>query len=202
MGDPQQIEHPVQLLVEGKDDANFFRAMLTHLSITGVQLQDYGGVKALRGFLLAFVNLPDFHHRVQSIGIVQDAERSAQSAFRAVRSAVENAGLSPAEKPLERSGASPSVTVLILPDSGQAGMLETLLCRTFVDSDVNRCIDGFFACFAQTGGELKKPEKARAHAYLATRSDPHVSVGIAAQKGYWRLDHHALTEVRSFLRQL
>ena len=133
MGDPQQIEHPVQLLVEGKDDANFFRAMLRHMSITGVQMQDYGGVNALRGFLLAFVNLPNFHRRVRSIGVVQDAERSAESAFRAVRTAMENAGLSPAEKPLERGHGSPAVTVLILPGSGQAGMLETLLCRTFAD---------------------------------------------------------------------
>lgn len=39
------------------------------------------------------------------------------------------------------------------------------------------------------------------HAYLATRDDPHVSVGVAARKGYWDLNHSALREVRSFLKE-
>lgn len=202
MADPQQIESHRQLLVEGRDPFNFFEALLEHLHISDVQVQSFGGIKDLRAFLLAFVNLPGFRHGVQSIGIVRDAESSAESAFASVRSSVENARLPVPEKPLLRSDGSPSVTVLILPDSQSPGMLETLLCRTFADSDENRCIDNFFACVTRSGFVLRRPWKARVHAYIATRSDPHVSVGVAARRGYWDLNHDALLPVQTFLRRL
>ena len=38
--------------------------------------------------------------------------------------------------------------------------------------------------------------------YLATKPPPHVSVGVAAQKGCWKLDHAALDGVRGFLTSL
>lgn len=122
MPDPQQIESRRQLLVEGRDPFNFFRAMLDHLGGLELQIQDYGGISDLRAFLRGYVNGPGFRD-VQSIGIVRDAESSAESAFASVRSSVENAGLTVPEKPLHRSDGSPSVTVLILPDSKHPGML-------------------------------------------------------------------------------
>ena len=42
----------------------------------------------------------------------------------------------------------------------------------------------------------------RSHAWLATQPLPHVSVGVAALKGYWDLDHQALDAVRQFLTAL
>lgn len=81
-------------------------------------------------------------------------------------------------------------------------MLETLLCGTFANTDVDRCIDAFFRCAADYGHPVQHPEKARAHAYLATMPHPLVSVGVAAQKGYWDFDHEALDGVRRFLRAL
>ena len=35
-----------------------------------------------------------------------------------------------------------------------------------------------------------------------TKSDPHVSVGVAAQRGYWNLEHPAFGGVRLFLQSL
>ena len=48
----------------------------------------------------------------------------------------------------------------------------------------------------------KDRDKARAHAFIATKPDPHVSVGVAARKKYWNLDHPALTPVCDFLRSV
>ena len=82
-------------------------------------------------------------------------------------------------------------------------MLETLLCRSVADKPVNECIDDFFGCAdALPGVDIRRPDKARAQAYLATQPEPHVSVGVAAQKGYWPLDHDAFAEVRDFLTAL
>ena len=46
------------------------------------------------------------------------------------------------------------------------------------------------------------PYKARARAYLATKRDPHLSVGVAAKRGYWQLDHPVLQPLRGFLQNL
>ena len=81
-------------------------------------------------------------------------------------------------------------------------MLETLLCKTFEGSAVDGCIDGFFRCADESGSPIHRRDKARARAYLTTKPHPHVSVGVAAQKGYWNFDHDAFDGVRRFLMSL
>lgn len=104
---------------------------------------------------------------------------------------------------LRRFGSNPAVSVFILPDNQSEGMLETLLCRTLAANPLDRCIDDFFECVkSSTGESLRRPDKARAHAYIATQCDPHVSVGVATQRGYWHLDHTVFDGVRNFLRSL
>ena len=129
--------------------------------------------------------------------------RLLRVAFQSVRSSLQNAGLSIPALPGDRTDTKPSVTVLILPGDNRPGMLETLLCESFKDEPENRCIDGFFDCFESIPGmSIDRPYKARAHAYLATRPDPHVSVGVAAKNGYWNLDHPVLGDVRDFLMSI
>ena len=210
MPKPVQPTKAIQLLVEGKDQGNFFDELVKHLKIEDLQIQDFGGVNELKGFLGVLVKQPGFG-TVRMLGIVRDAETSAQGAFQSVQSSLRNARLPvpvrPGEsaRPGEPIGAAPAVNVLILPGDGDHGMLETLLCRTFADTPVDRCIDDFFRCFetSEAGARIRNPDKARAHAFLATRKMPHVSVGVAAQKRYWgEFDHDAFRGIRRFLSSL
>ena len=198
---PRKIERGTQLLVEGNDELNFFEAFTAHLSIEDVQIQAFDGSGNLRGFLAGLVRLPDFR-TVRSIGVVRDADESADGAFRSVRDALRNAGLPAPDRPTERVGENPSVSVFVLPGGGNQGMLEALLCRTFEGTATDRCIDTFFQCAEAAGDAVRRPDKARAHAWLATRPEPHVSVGVAAKKGYWKLEHDAFGEVGRFLLSL
>lgn len=223
--DPVGIERPVQLLVEGNDARNFFEALTSHLGLGDIQVQNYGGVNDLGGFVSAFAAAPGFTG-VTSLGVVRDAERPADGApgtqredappteprrgteryadraFQSVRTALQNVGLPVPERPVETSISSPSVGVLILPGGGDDGMLETLLCRTFAGSPVDACIEGFFRCVERSEIPIRRPDKSRARAFLATTADPQVSVGVAAQRGHWDFDHAALRGVRDFLRTL
>ena len=202
MVEPAKIERPTQLLVEGNDQKNFFGALISHLNIQGVQIQNFGGVDELGRFLRVFVRAPDFDI-VASIGVIRDAEISAADAFRSVQSSLRNAGLGVPENEKQRASAIPEVRVIILPGGNQSGMLETLLCKSFEESPVNDCIDEFIDCARGIPDtEIERLDKARAHAYLATRPHPHVSVGVAAQKGYWLFGHEAFADVRAFLRSL
>ena len=195
------IRSSIQLLVEGKDPQNIFREFVQRLALRDVDVQDFGGVDQLRQFLAAFVVAPNFGN-VRSIGIVRDAEQFADRAFQSVRDSLEHANLPAPQRPDESAGEDPSVRVLILPGDGQPGMLETLLCRTFIQNPLARCIDDFLRCAEESGQRVQHRDKARAHAWLATQPLPHVSVGVAALKGYWNLDHQALEDVRQFLAAL
>lgn len=208
---PESIEQGIQLLVEGNDERNFFDAFIEHLQLANVQIQVLDGKDRLRESLETLAGATGFR-TVKSMGIVRDADESAVAAFQSIQTSLRNANRvvrtwSGAEfpvpdRPEQRAGAEPSVSVLILPGGGEGGMLESLLCKTFADTEVDRCVDGFLRCAEESGSPIRRRDKSRAHAWLATRQDPHVSVGYAAKKGYWDLDHDAFDGVRRFLMSL
>ena len=203
MPQPAAIKSAIQLLVEGNDQRNFFEAFTRHLSISNVQIQNFGGVNELRDFLEGLVSATGFRETVQSIGIVRDAEMSARGAFQSVQSALSNAALPTPNRPAERTGTSPAITVLILPGDDRQGMLETLLCESFAATPVEDCIDDFFKCVESLPDmSIDRPDKARAHAYLTTKPNPHFSVGVAAKNDYWDLDHSVFSPVRDFLQTI
>lgn len=202
---PQPITKEALLLVEGKDPLHFFEALCNHLSLSRqLQTMNFGGVKELRGFLVGLRGQSGFRN-VKSIGIIQDAETGAAAALQSVHTSLKHAGLTVPNEPEQVSwDGQPAVGVLILPGQDKSGMLETLLCETFVDGPERRCIDAFFRCVQKQcpGANIKNTDKAHARAFLATKSDPYPSVGIAARKGYWPLDHEALEPARTFLKSV
>ena len=203
MPKPTEIKSAIQLLVEGNDQRNFFEAFIDHLSLENIQIQNFGGVCELRDFLEGLVSATGFRQIVHSLGIVRDAETSAGGAFQSVQSSLKNAELPVPDSPAKRTGISPAVTVLILPGDSRSGMLETLLCESFADTSVDHCINDFFTCVENLPTvSIKNPDKARAHAYLTTKPDPHFSVGVAAKKSYWDLDHNVFGTVRDFLQRI
>ena len=202
MPEPQDIGKRIQLLVEGRDQFNFFEALAVHLQLSDVQVQNFGGVSELRPFLRLLASAANFAS-ISRLGIVRDAERNAADAFRSVKGSLQAAGLAAPGAPGQHADGEPAVSVLLLPGDNQPGMLETLLCDTFADNAEAGCIDAFFECAEALPHVLiDRPDKARAQAWLATKRDPHVSVGVAAHRGYWNLDHAALGPVRDFLTAL
>lgn len=202
-GQPVSLTRPKQLLVEGKDQKNFFEKMLRDLGkAEAVEVQDFGGVANLKKFLAAFALRRDFRF-VESLGVIRDAENRADGAFASVRNGLKAADLpAPATAGESASGAGcPTVAVFIL--GGDGGMLETLLNLTVAEEPEQECVDLFLECVGRVrGAPIPRPHKARAHAWIATQDHPEVSVGVAAQKGYWRLEHPALRELGAFLERL
>lgn len=81
-------------------------------------------------------------------------------------------------------------------------MLETLLWET-IPNGARQYTDLFFSCVSECSGEaVRNPHKARTSAYLATQRQPRLSVGYAARRRYWDLNHPGLAEIRSFVRGL
>ena len=203
---PQPITKEALLLVEGKDPRNFFDALSEHLSLSQqLEIINFGGVGELRSFLIGLRGQSGFRN-VKRIGIIRDAEKDATGAFQSVQASLKRAGLATPKEPEQLScdGGQRAVGILILPGQGKPGMLETLLCKTFTDAPECPCIDAFFRCVQEQcpAANIRKPDKARARAFLATKPDSYPSVGIAAKKGYWPLDHEVLEPVRTFLKSV
>jgi hypothetical protein len=201
--EPVPIVEPKQLVVEGQDAIVFFEALLSKMGLTEIQLQNFGGVDELRGFLSALQRQSGFGHIVTSVGIVRDAERDATSAFQSACSALQNSGLNAPDQPEEFDGSDPRVGVLILPDAENAGMLETLCLRSVISDPGMQCVEEYFDCIDQQLPELpKNMDKAKVQAFLASRPEQVVHLGLAAHKGYWQWGDPAFDHVKRFLSSL
>lgn len=215
-GDGQQdsqhppIETSKLLVVEGKDDRNFFQALVTHLPVDDVSVRLYGGTGELKRYLRTLVTASGFD-KLRSLGIVRDANGCAKSAFQSVQSGLRNADLPVPPEVAQRYEATermtngrkaPAVNVFVLPDCESPGSLETLLYQT-LKPEIDRCITDFLECAGDVDGDKPKNEdKARVFAYLATREDPRHSVGVAAKQGVWDFDHPAFKSLIDFVQSL
>ncbi len=198
-----QIEAPKMLLVEGDSDRRFFEALLGKLSTTEiVQVEPYGGKSGLRQFLRLLQVSPDYS-KLDSIGVTRDADCSSASAFQSVHDLLTSAGLDAPAEPITPTQSKPRVSVFILPDCESPGMLETLCLRAVQGDPAMECVKQYLRCLKETAGmPPKNRDKARAHAFLASRERPELRVGEAAEAGYWQLDAPVFAPLHSFLLAL
>lgn len=199
------LQKPGLLLGEGKDEVEFFGALLTDIGLSDrVQVLDYGGVSKLSSFLTDLAQLPGFDKLV-AIAITRDADEDSASA----------------RKSLERMiNASPVSNLVgprhfVLPDNEKPGALEALWLASMEQSPFAACVNDFFSC-AEAKGWLPsqtfaKNDKARAQLFIATKDTPNERFGMTVWHGRkdrdkpWMaekwvdLDHAAFTKLKTFL---
>lgn len=199
----RQIAAAKQLLAEGRDAEKFLQALIRTIGRDDLQVQNYGGVDELHGFLKALVRTREFREKVNSLGIIRDAERDPAAAFQSVCGALRNAELPVPPRPETTAGRTLRVSVLILPRADQPGMLETICLEAIADQPVMKCIEEFFACVQKTGGSLPANlDKAKVHAFLSSRERPHLTFGQSAEAGYWPFVAPVFDPLKDFLRGL
>jgi len=192
-----EIEQETQLLVEGRDTEVFINALLQHLSLTGVQIHNFGGVEQLPRFLKTFIALPGFRQIVRSLGIIRDAEKGAGSARQSVHDILRSANL-----PLPDQKGTPRTSFYIFPDNKNPGMLETLCLTSVQDDPAITCIERYMECLEKQQLLISNPEKAKVQAFLASRPKFVAHLGEAANKGYWQWENAAFAELKQFLERL
>jgi hypothetical protein len=200
---PEPISRPKLLVVEGQDDRRFLQALLRYLTLeSDFDVQELEGVGNLGERLSALHGISGFA-QVQSLGVIRDADRDAQSAFQSLCSGLRNARLSVPAQPLSVTGASPQVAVFIWPDCQNPGTLETLCLSSVNSNPAMVCVEQYFECLSQKMDVLPRPaDKARLHTFLASREKPGLRIGEAAERGYWDWDHPAYDPIKQFLRAL
>jgi hypothetical protein len=202
--DKLRIEKLKLLIVEGRDEEEFFGVLLEKLGIRDVQIAGVGGKTKIRPNLKTLKITDPFFDRVTSLGIIRDADENCNDAFKSVQDALKAAGLPCPKKPLVPTKALPKVTVLILPPGAARGALEDICLASAKEDLTMACVDDYFNCLDAKGigRPVKDFVKAKARVFLSSRADPILDVGIAAKKGYWSFDAPEFEKVKGFLRSL
>ena len=195
------------LLVEGRDEVNLFSALLKHClgdeRRGGVQIIAAGGRTKFRNNIQAIRNATALQLPPRPVGVIRDADNSADSAFQSVCDALRHAEYEPPAAYGEIAAGNPPVGVFILPGGAAGGAIETLCRRSVAANDTGRCVEAYIECLKDHGAlRSRNEDKTFAHAYLAAGEDPVARVGEGAQQGAWDFDSGAFADLSDFLRRL
>jgi hypothetical protein len=188
------------LLVEGKDELNFFTALLNTLNIDTVQIIDIGGKQQLHSKFQALINMDGFEH-VEKYAIIQDADDDYQATFQSITGLLRKLNQpSPQEICQFVSNDKVAVGIYIFPRKEHNGMLEDL-CLASIDNNFLTCIDEYLSCIEQFTTIKNKP-KARLYSYLSVNAKNTLSLGVAAMQGVFDLNNESFLELKEFLENL
>lgn len=199
--EPQALIKAKLLVGEGKEEVNFFEALLRYSNVADVQLEQCGGKTRLSNYIATLPKRPGFANLV-AIAITRDADHDAEAAFQSVCTALENAQLITPQTSGSFGAGNPKVGVFILPDCQNRGMLEDLCLASVTADPAMTCVDDFIRCVENTGRQPDNLAKARVHAWLASHIVPDKRLGEAALAGYWDWDSPAFDLLKQFLHQL
>ncbi len=211
------------LLVEGKEDQEFFIQLGAHLNLVDawpLRIVQYGGVSNL-GERVRTLARPDLMEQVYRIGIVRDADFNTD-ALRSVQSAIQNANrqnefqLNIPQAVMEFTNGAPSLGVLILPSAEREGMIEDLIMGVFHQDPVSSCVDRYFKCLREEniGISQERLPKARLRTFITGKNIGSESEGEDSDRQYlsdvfhmtwWRdefWDDPVFDEAKTFLTQL
>ena len=200
---PEPLSKTKLLLVEGRDDYEFFRALLAHLGgMPEIDIRQYLGKDNFRNYMRALKLVRGFS-AVTSIGIIRDADETSDGAFRSVKDALVAVGISAPDESMQRSEGSPSTAIAILPPGQSKGELEDLLLSSVNGDPAISCVDAYISCLQTHGLKLpNKLSKARLRTFLASREEPHLLTGQAARTGYFPWSSTPFESVIQFLQLL
>jgi hypothetical protein len=213
---PLKIEKPYLLLVEGRDEVGFFKALLTHMNVGEVQPVDVAGKTNLNVRFPAILPQMD---RVKAYAIIQDADSSPKRTLESIKGVLSR-NKEPCPKRIGEFAAKPAISrragIYLLPGGGRRGMLEDLCLWSVQEHAAMPCITAFIACLrnvaakrslgktstAATRPYPNNPAKARALAFLASMPFEAHRLGEAAEQGCWNFDHSCMAGLKDFISLL
>lgn len=187
---------------EGEADKAFL-CSLTQKRALGVFDVEIAKGKNFAEFLTAV----PIQSSVKKILIVTDSDDNPVAAFEAMRKQIIDAGLEAPLKPLELSGGSPAVGILLIPWFDEPGNLETLCLPVIIEKYpvVAKCADEYHSCCQITHWSLGKQSKMRFACIVAAscERDPTKAMRYLWESGDYCIDanHNAFDRIAEAVRQ-
>ena len=174
---------PNVVVCEGRSDAYFLSALLDHYGIDGFEVtfprhkQDRGDGASRIGDCLKGIMTSSGAHAIKTVIIVRDCDDSPDKSFLQAGSHLEFAQLDVPDQPIQFTDGDPRVAILMIPETGASGTLETLLLEAISGSapDLLDCADKFADCLeAPLDWSENKRAKMKLHSLIAgcCKQDP------------------------------
>jgi len=214
-----EIRHPYLLIVEGKDEKEFFKAFFQFLKASSYEWGDLDNIQILstdsKDKLPKFLSIvPDLVNsdKIKRISIIQDADNDQDCSFQQIQKTLFKVGFPVPDQQLEsKTGRinrdqEISVQILIIGIEGK-GMLEDICLDSVSDDYAMPCVESFFDCLAKYSSASglippKNLSKAKARVFLASRKECTVYIGLAAKMGYWDFEKPSFDRMKELLRLL
>lgn len=201
-GAKSPISYSKVLVVEGESAFQFFKALLRHLRLLDeIEIRNSGGVNEFSIYLRLLLSTPGFD-KVISLGIVRDGENDAHAQFQSICQNLQQVGLSVPRQPATLVSGTPNVSIFILPDCANPGMLETLCLQSVEQNPAMLCVEEYIQCLQQSDIVPGNLPKARLRALLASSPRPELLLGQAAHAGFWPWDSPVFDALKQFLLAL
>ena len=207
MGKKKEIESSSLLMVEGKDEGNFFKALFAVLGITHVQIEDIGGKDRFDAAIRAFSKMQGFDE-ITTLGFVRDAENMpASAAFMSICSSLQHIDVQPpsAVGRVERI-ANRKIGIFIMPNNSNPGMLETIcldsIQQNTLYTDYILPYTDYLATDIYKDNIQFNKEKSEVQIYLASKLPLVNSLGLGAINGHWDFNHPVFNDIKRFLQDL
>ncbi len=205
---PQKIiTHKKMLLVEGKDDEQFFRCMLKRGNLRDeVGYFDYEGSNF--SSRLKLMCLESEFSSLTHLCIVADADKSERSRFQSITYQLKQQSLPVPDGVGEVASDNESglnVSVVILPGEGRKGALEDICFESVSDHPYVDCVNRYLECVnnadtteidSTTCGPPSNESKAKMFAFLSAMKTPLNRLGHAAKKGVFDFESEKLSQLK------
>lgn len=196
------------LLVEGRDEFNFFSALLAYIGIHDVKILEVGGCFQFASVYPSVVITSGFSS-VKRIGFVRDAEANkADSAFQSILNIIKKNSphfILPKICGVVEKGEI-SCGIFIMPNNKDAGMLEDLCLKSVETETLYKETEKFVANAKNKMTEKDSFRyniyKAKVQTYLAGTVNVPRNLGEATLQKLWDFSNPAFDEVKQFINDL
>ncbi len=196
------------LLVEGRDEVNFFSALLAFLNIHDVTIIEAGGCKKFASLYPSIVITSGFSS-VKRIGFVRDAEANkADSAFQSILNIIKkNTPHFILPKTCgEIVKETISCGIFIMPNNKDTGMIEDLCLKSVETETLYKETEKFVANaknkMTENDSFHYNIHKAKVQTYLAGTVNTPRNLGEAALQKIWDFSNPAFDDIKQFINDL
>jgi hypothetical protein len=209
-----ELTEPKLIICEGPSDVAFLRALMKHRRMPDCCIRhtgdsddsSCGGIDKFDRALLGMRSWRGFSN-ITDILLVADNDLSPDANFQNVRAQIERANYYEIpDGPLQKKGTNPSITVLMIPRTGESGNLESLCLEAAVaaNNDLATHVDEFARQSGVSSWEeitLIGKMKLRSLMSVRCKPDPFVTLGRiwAMDPNIIPLGHATFADVGSVL---
>ncbi len=202
----RQIERPVAIAVEGSD---YFYTLLSRIkddpAFATVQLWNFSEPPndTARQWISFLRTLRGYDERVKAIGLIRDAEASAEKSRAELRTAFAGNGLPIPIEPMTVAGGRPATGFLVMPHGRETGCLEHAMLEATRPNAPVVCAGEFLSCVNRPVKNENWRAKVRVHAMIAAGENPAMTLGQSISGGeLWNFAHPSLAVMSDFIAAL